>query len=251
MTTAWSPGHLSCMFEPVEVGGELVGSRGVGICIDRGVTTTLSFDEGGGSEHEVANAVLETMEVEASAQHRVDVPAGAGFGASGAVALSTALAAANATGQSYNAAARAAHDAELRCSTGLGDVPAQCLGGIVMRNGPGVPPDASLDRIPAPPLELRYEVMGSRGTAGVLEGLRDVEAPELAALSEDPTVENLLRLSREFSRRTGLTTERVRNVLRGAEGFQPHLGETVVTLGGPGEPAQISVTGAHVREVEP
>lgn len=253
---AWSPAHLSVLFRPVGEPGGYTGSVGAGICIDRGVTTTVGDSGEPGSRYEVVEEALSRLGAPGlSATHELDVPVGSGFGSSGALALSTSLAAAALTGRSFNDAARAAHRAELACSTGLGDVAAQTLGGAVIRTGPGVPPGASLDRIPAPPAAVGYLALGERRTS---ESLRPVEElPELDRVVDDPRLEGLLDEGLAFSRRTGLTTPRVEEVVEGAvsEGGSAapaHLGETVVFVGArpeEAEEARIARTGAHVTEV--
>ena len=64
-------------------------------------------------------------------EHHVEVPLGAGFGTSGAAALSLALALNEALslGLSKIEAAQLAHVAEVECKTGLGTVIAETFGG--------------------------------------------------------------------------------------------------------------------------
>lgn len=250
--TAWSPGHASILFRPVERDGELVGSTGAGICLSTGVTTTLDTDGTGRSRYDVVNHTLQNLDIhDYSTHHDLDVPLGSGLGGSGALALSTALAAAAATGKTYAEAAEAAHRAELQCRTGLGDVPAQATGGIVLRREPGPPPRAHLDRIPAA-ASIGIRVLGERETGDMLDAVETL--PELDALLDDPTLSNLLRQGRLFSRRTGLLTDRVRDALeetldRDADAAPAHLGETLLFTGTGEEEASISHAPAHVTEV--
>lgn len=245
---AWSPGHATLLFRPVERDGRYVGSTGAGLCLSTGATTTL--DPGGSGEpHPVAETVLEILEVDAGARHDLEAQLGAGLGISGAVALSTGLAAVALTGRTYRDAVDAAHEAELRHGTGLGDVRSQATGGLVLR-----PSTDATDRVPVPDTGLRVEVLGERETEEHLDAAEDL--PELDALLEAPSLENALLQGRRFSRRTGLGTDRAAEEIerarrRGGDGAQAHLGDTVL-LTGTGEPtARISHAPAHVTEVTP
>lgn len=252
--SAWSPGHASLLFRPVERDGELVGSTGAGVCLSTGATTTLDTDGTGRSPYDVVNLALTHLGIhDYSADHDLGLPLGAGLGASGALALSAALAAAAATGKTYGDATEAAHRAELSCRTGLGDVPAQATGGVVLRREPGPPPRAHLDRIPAP-AAVGIRVLGERDTAGLLDAAETL--PELDALLEDPTLPALLEQGRAFSRRTDLLTDRVRDALddvlsSGGDAAPVHLGETLLHTGTGDEDLVISPAPAHVTEVEP
>ncbi|MBS1262846.1 MAG: Pantoate kinase [Methanonatronarchaeales archaeon] len=255
--TAWSPGHLSLLFRPIVRGGSYVGSEGAGVCIDRGVTTTVTDEVDGEPVHGIVTRVLAGLCAKnLHATHDIDVPVGAGFGTSGALALSTALAAAALKNLGYVAAVKAAHEAELACSTGLGDVAAQAVGGAVIRTEPGFPPHPSFDRVPAPPTRMGYLVLGERSTPA---SLLDVDAlPELDRVLEGATLGTLFESGLSFSRRTGLTTPRVEAAVeaveaRGGVAAQVHLGETVVFTDAEleeAEGANLSPSPAHVLEVD-
>jgi len=72
-------------------------------------------------------------------KHSINVPIGAGFGTSGAAALSLALALNEVfdLGMSKIEAAQLAHIAEVECKTGLGTVAAETFGGLEIRVKPG------------------------------------------------------------------------------------------------------------------
>ena len=73
--------------------------------------------------------------------HEIDVPVGYGFGCSAAVALSLAIALNNALKYGYTKTkvAQIAHQAEIKCQTGLGDVLASYHGGFEIRTKSGAP----------------------------------------------------------------------------------------------------------------
>lgn len=83
----------------------------------------------------------------------LDMPSGSGFGASGAGALGCAYALNRHFDLALTAdqAASVAHEAEVVCRTGLGDVIAQNSGGMVLRLEAGAPGSGRIDRIPVPP----------------------------------------------------------------------------------------------------
>ena len=73
--------------------------------------------------------------------HEIGIPVGYGLGCSAAAALSLALALNKAIGAGYTReqAGTIAHNAEVRCRTGLGDVLAAYHGGFEIRTAPGAP----------------------------------------------------------------------------------------------------------------
>jgi len=73
--------------------------------------------------------------------HEIDVPVGYGFGCSAAVALSLAIALNDSLkcGYTKTEVAQIAHEAEIKCQTGLGDVLASYHGGFEIRTKSGAP----------------------------------------------------------------------------------------------------------------
>lgn len=74
-------------------------------------------------------------------EYEIAVPVGYGLGVSGAVAMSLSLALDQAlhTGLAQDEIGRIAHNAEIKCKTGLGDVLASFHGGFEIRTRPGAP----------------------------------------------------------------------------------------------------------------
>lgn len=246
---AFVPGHVTGFFtshpdpDPTKA-----GSRGGGIAISEGVTVTVTPAEEprvtlNGEEIEVAavERVLRTLQVRAEVSARTDLPLGAGFGVSGAMALGTALATNSAFDRrlSTNELVTIAHGAEVEAGTGLGDVVAQARGGVTIRLEPGGPQVYSLDGIPAD-RRLEYYSMGELSTEAVLsEETGALEEPGKRALSTvvgEPTLSTFMRASRQFSRESGLLTDDVRTVVDAvaeADGTaaMAMLGNTVFALG--------------------
>src|SRR6056297_986790 len=157
--TAVVPGHITGFFsahpdpEPARA-----GSRGAGLALSDGVRVTVSRGSGirlNGEAVDIApvETVVDQLDVAARIEAETPLPIGSGFGASGAVALGTALAANAAFDceRTENELVEFAHCAEVDAGTGLGDVVAQARGGLSIRLEPGGPGHGVLDGLPARP----------------------------------------------------------------------------------------------------
>ena len=152
--------------------------------------------------------------------HDSDLPIGAGFGASGAGALGTALAFSEILGLDGETAAQTAHHAEVINHAGLGDVLAQYYGGIEIRTKPG-----------APGIGLVQNITVDEPFTVILAGTHGIETKAIltdpasrkqinrygeelvTTLIEDPSLEHIVQHSRSFAESTGLMTDRVRGAL--------------------------------------
>ena len=243
------PGHISGFFEICRRSdAQHTGSRGAGVCIDKGVETNVAATRVSGKGK--SRCVIKINGVEATApvtqsvvnqylslvkdshslmiEHNLEVPMGAGFGVSGAGALSTAVALNKEFGlhMSRNKVATIAHIAEVENKTGLGDVIAQTFGGIAIRLEPGAPGIGRIDRIisadgmiEAGNLDILCVSLGSIETKTILsdpiqaERINRAGKDKVEELIKHATIENFLRLSREFMEETGLISERLRDLL--------------------------------------
>jgi pantoate kinase len=245
---AFVPGHVTGFFttnpdpDPTKA-----GSRGGGITLSDGVTVTVRpADEvsivcnGTEIEMEAVERVLDALEARAEVRGVTDLPLGSGFGVSGAMALGAALATNAAFDRrlSENELLTIAHGAEVQAGTGLGDVVAQGRGGVPIRLEPGGPQNNLLDGIPTQG-RIEYYVIGELSTDDVLSD--DTELVTTAgkqALSQvvgEPTMETLMRASRQFARESDLLTPDVRDVIDDVAGVggtaaMAMLGETVFAL---------------------
>jgi pantoate kinase len=175
----------------------------------------------------------------------LDMPLGAGFGASGAGALGCAYAL-NAhfdLGLTANQAAAVAHVAEVTNRTGLGDVIGQNTGGLVMRLKPGAPGIGQVDRIPVPPLKVDYVVRGPISTKEVLSDQAMMKAVNLAGeaalkdLLKRPTLRDFMHLSRRFTVQAGLARDWALDAIEAVEAAggmasMIMLGDGVFAFGG-------------------
>ena len=224
------------------------GSRGAGLALSEGVTVTVrEADERGVALNGEAvtvgavERVLDALRVTGGVRAATDLPVGAGFGVSGAMALGTALAA-NAVfecGLSVNELTTVAHGAEVQAGTGLGDVVAQRHGGVPVRLEPGGPQHNEMDAVPARS-RVEFVTEGERSTADVIGGdtgaLTRAGTAALSELIREPTLPTFMTASRTFSREAGLLSEWVREVVTdvaeaGGDAAMGMLGETVFALG--------------------
>jgi len=246
---AFVPGHVTGFFavhrdpDPTKA-----GSTGAGVTLTDGVTVEVAHAEessvrlnGERVDMDAVDRVLEALSVTAAVSGETDLPPGAGFGVSGAMALGTALAA-NRLFQadlSENELVTVAHGAEVQAGTGLGDVVAQARGGLPIRLEPGGPHHGVVDAVPARG-RIEYVSFGELDTAEVIEGDTDaLERPGEEARSlvvRKPNVEQFMYASRRFARETGLVPDSVADAIaavaeNGGEATMAMLGETVFATG--------------------
>ena len=161
MATAFCPAHITGFFkaELDKADSKQLGSLGAGFSIQKGVKTTVTvrvktkhdisdfaikvngFESG---DMRVSELVLDRFSVKGKfidVTHDIDVPVGYGFGCSAAVALSLSIALNDALDCNLTKiqVAQIAHDIEIECRTGLGDVLASYHGGFEIRVKSGAP----------------------------------------------------------------------------------------------------------------
>ncbi|TYL39176.1 sugar kinase [Natronococcus pandeyae] len=247
--TAFVPGHITGFFsthpddDPTKAGSRGAGltlTDGVEVTVEPATESTVELD-GESIEIDPVTTVLETLDAPARVEAEADLPIGAGFGVSGAMALGTAVAANHVFERklSRNELVTIAHGAEVQAGTGLGDVVAQAQGGIPIRLEPGCPQVNKLDAIPAR-ARVEYVTFGELSTADVLAGDTDqlsmAGKTALSRIVEEPTLLSLMYASRQFAREAELLTSDVAETIEdvaAADGqaSMAMLGETVFALG--------------------
>ncbi|BDQ30002.1 MAG: GHMP kinase [Nitrosopumilus sp.] len=171
---AFCPAHITGFFkahlEDSQNNLENLGSMGAGFSIKHGVTTKVKIntknnqqsnfhittkgyqsDKTDVSEY-VLNEFLKLGEFSDTffdIEHEILIPVGYGLGSSSAVALSLSYALDQAldTKLDKTRIGQIAHNAELNCKTGLGDVLASYHGGFEIRVKPGAPGIGSVEKI--------------------------------------------------------------------------------------------------------
>ncbi len=259
---AYAPSHITGFFAICDNKNPLYkGSIGCGIVLEAGGVTEVSFNnhaaktriqiDGREEEANTTKYVVEhlagTSEVMIRVSTNFEVPVGCGFGASGAGALSTALALNEllSLNMTVNEVAQTAHCAEVENSTGLGDVIAETYGGgVVIRKKPGPPGIGVIDRISHRNEKISYVALGKKSTKSVLtEGgaelkriINEAGRGAMKALMRKPALETFMRASREFSLQSELISDTCKDAIEvvDAEGKVASvamLGETVFVIG--------------------
>ncbi|MFW9975275.1 MAG: pantoate kinase [Candidatus Thorarchaeota archaeon] len=238
---AFVPGHITGIFRIFDNYDNPLrcGSMGAGFSVAIGTVTSVSVVDNPMLEittdynkqridAQVTKTVVQRMTEEyertlrVHVDHNSSLAIGAGFGASGAGALGTALALGHMLDPEieYEKAAGFAHIAEITNHTGLGDVLAQTVGGLEVRvqaGGPGVGKIQSIDYQDT----LLVALAGSPGleTAKVLtnpssrQRINTIGEELVTKLIDNPTVEMFIECSREFSEKIGLQSTRVKQAL--------------------------------------
>ena len=238
---AFVPGHVTGIFRIFDEYDDPLrcGSTGAGFSVTIGTVTSVSVMDhptleitteynGQSIDAKVTKTVIHRLTEEyektlkVHVQHESSLLSGAGFGASGAGALGTALALGHLLEDDieYEKAAEFAHIAEIENHTGLGDVLAQTVGGIEVRVKPGGPGVGRIENI-LYPNSLRAVLAGAPGlkTAEVLtdpdshEQINSIGDHLVERIIADPTIETFVECSRAFSDEIGLKTQRVKNAL--------------------------------------
>jgi len=263
---AFSPCHITGFFQILDQPANplYAGSRGAGVSLSRGVKTIVKVEKAlkgslqvringlASSSAEVSKHVVDaylsrfkqTENFEIIVEHHPDLPIGAGFGTSGAAALSLALAMNEVFGLGLSKiqAAQIAHTAEVECKTGLGTVIAEVFGGVEIRVKPGAPGIGEIKRWLAPKdYTFACLTFGPFSTKELLtdkkirKRINEFGGKLVDALVEEPNIENFMSFSRRFVEHVGLITEKVGRILEVADNANficsmPMFGESVFTL---------------------
>jgi pantoate kinase len=179
--TAFCPAHITGFFkahlEGHENNLENLGSMGAGFSINQGVTTRVKIETKNNQESNfkitthgyqsdktdvsqyVLNEFLKLGEFSTKffdIEHNISIPVGYGLGSSSAVALSLSFALDQAleTKLEKTMIGQIAHNAEVNCKTGLGDVLASYHGGFEIRVKPGAPGIGHVEKIPTDKISI-------------------------------------------------------------------------------------------------
>jgi len=243
--TAFVPAHVSGFFQPCySKTPERTGSRNGGFCMDVGVLTEIEVTPASRTKVKVyidgkpaphANTTFTALNhllveiggsFEVEARHFSQVPIGAGYGASGAGAFGSVLALSKALGLRFpkRRLAKVAHVAEVSCGTGLGDVGAQTIGGMVIATMPGAYPYGRWKRIRVPKnLRVVCATLSPLPTNRfLLDSSFMRRADKLGSLAlehvvKNQTVDGFIHASRKFAEGLGLVDEEMRELIRAGE----------------------------------
>ncbi len=273
---AFAPAHISGIFiidikkDPIHS-----GSMGAGICLEDGAVTavrpakeTAVKINGYKSEAATTLSVVKLLTPQpVLIETTLSIPIGAGFGASAAGALSAALAVNKALSLdlTFNELVSAAHVAEVKNRTGLGDVAGMTCGGIDIRKHAGIPPIGSIDRIPCSDEIISWVCFGEISTKSVLsddikkKSINKAGRLRLKELLKKPTIDNFFLQSCAFAKKIDLMSPKVMDAIETVEAAggiasQAMLGNTVFAINDNGalsefgevKKSRISHAGAHL-----
>ncbi|UCG68035.1 MAG: hypothetical protein JSV09_09350 [Thermoplasmata archaeon] len=236
---AFVPGHVTGFFEILDEDKDIRkrGSKGAGICLSKGVRTTVEVTE---SEKQSIEILINNDKAEAKVTELVikkiigdnpyqvkissiiELPQGQGFGMSGAGALSTSLALTKVLNLdlSKDDIVCIAHWAEITCDTGLGDVMSQSKGGAVIRKKEGCPPFGILEDIKAEDEEIVLCVIGPElPTRDIITNpqhknrINEYGNVCLKELLKKPNLKEMMGISLGFSRGTRLISPELEEAL--------------------------------------
>jgi pantoate kinase len=172
--TAFCPAHITGFFkahlDDDQDNLENLGSMGAGFSIKQGVTTKIKIKtiDNQSSNFKITTHGYQSDKIDVSQyvlneflklgnfsdkffeiEHDISIPVGYGLGSSGAVALSLSFALDQAldTKLEKTMIGQIAHNAEVSCKTGLGDVLASYHGGFEIRIKPGAPGIGHVEKI--------------------------------------------------------------------------------------------------------
>ena len=238
---AFVPGHVTGIFRIFDEYEDPLrcGSTGAGFSVTIGTVTSVSVMDHPSLEitteyneqridAKVTKTVVQRLTekyertLKVHVEHTSSLLSGAGFGASGAGALGTALALSHLLDHDieYERAAGLAHIAEIVNHTGLGDVLSQTVGGVEVRVQAGGPGVGKIENI-AYQDSLHVVLAGAPGlkTSDVLTNpttrkrINTIGDELVTRIINSPTIETFTECSREFSEEIGLKTSRVRQSL--------------------------------------
>ncbi|MHA1975169.1 MAG: pantoate kinase [Candidatus Hodarchaeales archaeon] len=256
----WVASHLTGIFEIRDSAKDILhkGSRGAGVCIDRGVTTRITEIDSPQleiyfnqkkippSEAIVTKSVVD-LEISSEmsrgvrVNHEFEIPIKGGFGASAAGALGTAYC----LNDFFKLKKpdlilfQIAHQAEVQTRSGLGDIIGLFQGGLEIRvqeGAPGIGKTIAIDKMNDWKIATAY--FGSLSTASILsnpvkrEAVNRAGSKLLEKLIRTPEFEVFVQVSHEFTKKVKLYSKQLEKKLnelpKSIIGAQVMLGDTMI-----------------------
>ena len=239
MATAFCPAHITGFFkaELDNKDSKQLGSLGAGFSIQKGVKTTVTvrkktkhdisnftikvngFESGDMRVSEVVLSKFSTEEKYVDVIHEINVPVGYGFGSSAAVALSLSIALNDALECKLSKieVAQIAHDVEIECKTGLGDVLASYYGGFEIRDKPGAPGVGHVEKINLDKISIIMICFSPISTNKFIKErlpqINGLGGKMVNKLLESKNYEHFQEMSLEFAKYVDVMTPRMQKVV--------------------------------------
>ena len=239
MATAFCPAHITGFFkaELNKNDSKQLGSLGAGFSIQKGVKTTVTIRNK--TKHDISNFTIKVNGFESGDMrvsevvlskfstkgkfvdiiHEIDVPVGYGFGCSAAVALSLSIALNDALECKLSKikVAQIAHDVEIECKTGLGDVLASYHGGFEIRDKPGAPGIGHVQKITLDKISIIMicfsPISTSKFIKEKLSQINGLGGKMVNELLESKNYEHFQEMSLEFAKYVNVMTPRMQKVV--------------------------------------
>jgi len=242
--TAFCPAHITGFFkahlDDNQNSLENLGSTGAGFSIKEGVTTRVKIDTRDNQESnfrittkgyqsdktDVSEFVLnEFLKLGKFSnkffdiKHEISIPVGYGLGSSGAVALSLSFALDQAleTKLDKTTIGQIAHNAEVNCKTGLGDVLASFHGGFEIRVKPGAPGIGCVEKIVADKISVIMICFSPISTNKFikehLSQINGLGGKMVNRLLESKNYEHFQDMSLEFAKFVDIITPRMQKLV--------------------------------------
>lgn len=231
MIRAFSPGHITCFFQPISSFDPLsAGSRGAGIRLSLGSTVNLKPSSSNETEVEMDGKIIKgeivrnvVKALDPKENYKIcikhDLPVGQGFGTTAADAVATALCMCHITNKSKTEGYRAAHVADLLEGGGRGDV-----AGIMsryqqpVRTVAGIPPFGKVEDSHVNVGHLTLITLGLPLITGAVLSdkdkvtkIRDAGAKAMNDYLANMSLKSLFKISNQFSEDSGLRTNDIDN----------------------------------------
>jgi len=242
--TAFCPAHVTGFFkahlDDDQNNLENLGSMGAGFSIKQGVTTRVKIETRNDqkSNFEITSNGYQSDKTDVSEyvlneflrlgefstkffkiEHDISIPVGYGLGSSSAVALSLSFALDQAlkTKLDKTTIGQIAHNAEVNCKTGLGDVLASFHGGFEIRVKPGAPGVGHVEKITTDKISVIMICFSPISTNKFikerLSQINGLGGKMVNRLLESKNYEHFQDMSLEFARYVDVMTPRMQKLV--------------------------------------
>ena len=246
--TAFCPAHITGFFkahlDEEQNDSEVLGSMGAGFSIKQGVTThvVITPKKKNDSNFKITSRGYLSDKTDVSEfvlneflkmgdfanlffniTHEISIPVGYGLGSSSAVALSLAFALDHAlqTELKQEKIGKIAHNAEVSCKTGLGDVLASYHGGFEVRVKPGAPGIGIVEKINTESISIIMICFSPISTNKFLKEklsqINGLGGKMVNKLLESKNYEHFQDMSLEFARYVNVMTPRMEKIIKELE----------------------------------
>jgi len=266
-STAFCPAHVTGFFKAYldkdnQKNPEKIGSMGAGFSIREGVTTHINIIPkiNQNSNFKITITGYESDKTDVSEyvlkkflklgnfedmffdiRHEITIPVGYGLGSSSAVALSLSYALDHVlkTKLDHTMIGQIAHNAEINCNTGLGDVLASYHGGFEIRIKPGAPGIGQVEKINLGEITIIMICFSPISTNKFikerLSQINGIGGKMVTKLLESKNYEHFEDMSLEFAKYIQVMTIRMENLIQelasnGIKCGVALFGETVFTM---------------------